>query len=131
VELNYSKDSKVLKMVLDIFGSNVKKLFLTHCTNIDMAYFASICTKLEQLTFDNCSFIIDDSEAFSRWTQETFLPKLTLFRSAFCCLGLWGNLIEKKSSLVHLSLQCCHIGTNVIIYKMFIFFFIISFLFML
>ena len=125
------KDPKVLKMVLDVFGSNVKKLVLTYCTNIDMAHFASTCIKLEQVTFRWCSFINDDSEAFSRWTPETFLPKLTLFRSDFCCLGLWGNLIEKKSSLVHLSLQCCHIGTNVIIYKMFIYFVIISFLFML
>jgi len=107
---------KFVKIVLDIFGPNVKKLVMKHCANIDMAYLGSCCTKLEQLAFDSCSFIMDGSKASSGHTPETFLPKLTHFESRCCCLGVWGDVIEKKSTLRHLSLQCCHIGTNVIKY---------------
>ncbi len=104
-----NQNPKFLKMVLDIFGPNVKKLALENVTNIDMVYLASICLNLEQLTFSWCRFIIEDSEASSRrWTPETFLPKLTHFRSDDCCLGVWGCLIERKSTLAHLSLSCCH-----------------------
>jgi len=117
-----------VKIVLDILGPNVKKLVLNNCADIDMAYLGSCCTKLERLTFYDCSFIMDYSKASSRHTPETFLPKLTHFESRDCCLGVWGELIEKKSTLSHLSLECCHIGKNVIIEKCFIYLGIISFL---
>ncbi len=110
-----------LKMVLDIFGPKLKKMELWNIRGIDMAYLASICTELDQLTLGNSSVEKIESEAAcKRWSPDTFLPKLMRFRTInnleFNCLGFWGLLIEKKPTLVHLSLDCCHIGRKVIIF---------------
>jgi len=78
----------LLKMILDIFGPNLKKIeFKIGCT-IDMEYLASVCTKLEQLTIDYSRVImVDSDEAASRWTPETFLPKLTHLVQTGSCLN--------------------------------------------
>ena len=112
-------DSKIVKMILDIFGSPLKKLEFWCASEIDMNYLASTCSNLEQLRFDETGIIIDNSENASSWTQENFLPKLTHFRmDRGNCLGpIWGGLIENKKKLVCLALKCCHIGTNVIFFS--------------
>ena len=99
---------KFVKMILDIAGPTLKTLDFKYGCAVDMDYLASTCPKLEHLTFDH-SNIINNSEAASRWTPETFLPKLNHFRTRNVfgkCLGSWSILIEKKSTLAHLSLQC-------------------------
>jgi len=109
-------DQEFVMMVLDTFGPNLKKLMLSGIGwDVDMAHLASICTNLEHLTLFDAR-INHDFEAACGWTPDTFFPKLTHFQSNNSyskCLGVWGVLIEKKSTLVHLSLQCCHIGTKV------------------
>lgn len=124
MELSF-RDPKFLKMVLDSFGPNLKKIvFKRMDCNVDLAVLAPICTKLEHLSFhDDPARIIMDFAAASQWNPDTFLPKLTHFQIRHSrwfdhnCLGHWAVLIEKKSTLVHLSLDCCHIGTNVILFK--------------
>ncbi len=115
-----SVDREFVTMILDVYGRNLKKLTLSGISwDIDMAYLASICTNLEHLTLlDACINL--DFEAACGWTPETFFPKLTHFQtnnSKSKCSGVWGVLIEKKSKLVHLSLQCCHIGTIVLFFN--------------
>ena len=115
-----------LEMVFDTFGPTLKKLELTSC-GVDMGYLASTCTNLEHLSLRTVSFI-NDSAASGHWTQETFLPKLKFFlnrpgpnRFGSCLGQIWGSLMEKKSSLTHLDLECCHFGTNVIPFSYYIF----------
>ena len=112
IKISYC-DSKIAKMILDIFGSTLKKLEFWQCGEMDMNYLASTCEELEHLTFHYTG--INHSVDASAWTQKTFLPKLTYFRMhRGSCLGpIWGALIENKKELVCLTLDCCHIGTNV------------------
>ncbi len=108
-------DSESVKMISDIFGPTLKKLKFYGC-RIDMGYLASTSTKLEHLSLHHTT-TINESEAAISWTPKTFLPNLTRFRNNYPfgnCLGpIWGALIEEKSTLTHLSLECCHIGTDV------------------
>jgi len=100
-------------MILDIFGSTLKKFEIWYGSGMDMNYLASTCKELEHLTFHYTG--INNSENASSSTQENFLPKLTHFRmDRGSCLGpIWGALIENKKELVRLSLDCCHFGTSV------------------
>lgn len=107
-------DFESLKMALDTFGSNLKRLEAKNCYCFNMAYLASVCTKLERLSLLYWGIAdSDDDTAATCWTPQTFLPLLTHFKMVNGCLGVWAPLIEKKSTLVSLSLECCHIGTNV------------------
>lgn len=105
--------SETVKMILDIFGSTLKQLEIWFGPEMDMSYLASTCEELEHLTFHYTG--INHSVDARAWTQKTFLPKLTYFRmDRGSCFGpIWGALIENKKELVCLSLDCCHIGTNV------------------
>ena len=112
-------DPNFVKMVLEIFGPKIKNLFLNVGCDIDMNFVASNCTNLKNIAIHE-SNIMMDIEAAGRWTPETFFPKLkNVFRTSpmDVCLGVWGLLIEKKSTLTHLSLRCCHIGTDVTLFK--------------
>lgn len=102
-------------MVLDTFGANLKKLEMENgkSCGFNMAYLASVCIKLERLSLNRGIVDSDDDTAATCWTPLTFLPLLTHFKIVDGCLGVWAPLIERKSTLVSLSLKCCHIGTNV------------------
>ena len=117
--------------VLKIFGPQIKNLVFGVEFDVDMHYLASNCANLETIDFLDSKIL--DSEAASRWTPETFLPKLKkVYRTSWSwkdgCLGVWGLLIEKKSTLAHLSLRCCHFGTNVALFKYLFRYLIIVFL---
>ncbi len=119
-------DPEFVMMVLNTVGPNLKKLVFTSTYRrdyaINMDYLASICVNLEHLAFYGSAGFIMDPETASRWTPETFLPKLTHFQS-HQCLGIWSNLIKRKSTLVFLSLRCCHIGTKVMPFSIYLFLF--------
>ncbi len=46
------------------------------------------------------------------WTHETYLPALIELRTN-ACLGNWSPLLERKSTLTQLALNCCHVETQV------------------
>ena len=118
---------KFVKMILDIAGPTLKKLDFKYGCDVDMDYLASTCPTLEHLTFDATN-VINDLVTASRWSPETFLPKLKHFRTRNTlrkCLEFWSAIIETKSTLAHLSLQCCHIGTDVIPFAYYYYFFLI------
>ena len=99
--------------VLNALGPALKKLTLKRC-DFDMAWLSS-CTQLQHLTINCCSLRTDKliTRGHNNWTHATFLPVLTEFQSNVC-LQKWAPIFEKKSTLVKLTLNCCHIATKVI-----------------
>jgi len=80
-----------------------------------MAHLAVTCTELEDLCFSSLTSLhLEADDPSSCWTSDTFFPSLKTFRS-HTCLGIWSSLFEGKSELENLQLNCCHIGTDVII----------------
>jgi len=106
-----------VKRILEAIGSNLTTLRFESCKQIDFQLLAS-CSKLEKLSIDGYSTIKSEiNDAAIHWTSGgCFLPSLTTFECSVC-LGGWSPLmIEKKSTkLTRLSLECCHIGTQVLI----------------
>ena len=109
--------SALVKPILNVLGASLTSLSLCNLViryPVDMAQLASCCTQLVKLSLFKCNiFNARDVDAAGRWTEDTFLPLLTSFKSVDTCLGVWAPLIEKKSKLVELELNCCHIGTKV------------------
>jgi len=49
------------------------------------------------------------------WTEDQiFLTLLKNFESYDLCLGsYWASLIKRKSTIVHLAIDCCHVGAYI------------------
>ena len=102
-----------MKPVLDGLGAALKSLDLYRCS-IDMGQLG-YCSKLERLSIVKSPINTKDVDAASTWKSDTYLTSLTHFRTD-ACLGVWAQLlIERKCGLVDLSLDCCHIATDVTI----------------
>ncbi len=106
-------NSKYVELVLEVFGPALKSLTLSGCKQIDMLLLGTCCVQLEHLSILEQSSIKREEIHPTDWNSDTFLPGLKSLRS-HCCLGVWGSLIERKSTLIDLHLDCCHIGTRVI-----------------
>jgi len=95
-----------------VFGPTLKQLTFQQCTEINLADLAS-CSQLESLRILNSSIAYpQENEAVLMDSQALFLPLLKKFKSG-TCLGVYSRLFEQKSTLTHLALVCCHIGTKV------------------
>jgi len=104
---------KIMKPILASFGSVLQALFISDCDQVNLAHLAS-CVVLDSLMLLDSTISSEGSDTISCWTPKTFLPSLTeLVVVCGPCLGLWAPLLEAKSTLVRLDLNCCHIGTNV------------------
>jgi len=105
--------TEYMRPVLNALGPNLKKLTLKRC-DFDMAWLSS-CTQLQHLKINCCSLRTDKlaTRGHNNWTHATFLPVLTEFQSNVC-LQKWAPVFEEKSTLVKLTLNCCHIATKVI-----------------
>jgi len=102
-----------VKPVLDSLGAALKSLDLYRCS-IDMGQLG-YCSKLKRLLIVKSPINSEDADAASNWTSDTYLNSLTHFRTD-ACLGVWAPLmVERKCRLVDLSLDCCHIATDVTI----------------
>ena len=106
------------KLILNLVETTLTSLRLENSLSrhpVDLDQLASCCIKLEKLSLVGCIILnAQDVDAAGRWNSDTFLPLLTKFKSdRNTCLGVWSPLIEKKSKLVELELNCCHIGTKV------------------
>ena len=106
---------RCLPPVLNVFGSTLESLKLESCpTPIDLALLAP-CIALEDLSIFHCTVICEGKDpTSSRWTSDTFLPSLDSLVTYRCCLAVWASLLETKSTLMHLDLDCVHIGTSVL-----------------
>ncbi len=101
-----------VKPILNVFGPTLKQLTLEHCSNINFSDLAS-CKQLESLRIRNSSLANpQENEALLMDPDLSFLPQLKKFKSGIC-LGVYSRLFEGKTSLTHLTLRCCHIGTEV------------------
>ena len=110
-----SVDSQFMNPILAAFGSVLLTLSISDCDHVNLARLAS-CAVLVNLTLCSCTISSEGSDTICFWTPKTFLPSLTDLMVENSCLGLWAPLLEAKSTLVRLTLNCCHIGTNVCLY---------------
>ncbi len=109
----YGVHPRCLPPVLNVFGSALESLHLESCPSpIDLGLLTS-CIALEDLSIFHCIVICEGNDPSSRWTSETFLPSLNSLVTYKCCLGVWASLLETKSTMMHLHLDCVHIGTSV------------------
>ncbi len=101
-----------VKPILKVFGPGLENLKAKFCSFFPMAYLLS-CPKLRSLSI-LFGFSRDDMKEYERSNVNpvTFLPQLESFETNFC-IGPWSTLIEQKSTLTRLILDCCHIGTGV------------------
>ena len=101
-----------VKPILNAFGPTLKQLTFEQCCKINLADLAS-CSQLENLRILNSSLANpQENEAVLMDSKSSFLPLLKKFKSG-TCLGVYSRLFERKSTLTHLALGCCHVGTNV------------------
>lgn len=86
---------------LDVsFSGELNMLDLLGCSNLEILHISSK---------DKNFSLMDSGEMGSSFSPNTFIPQLKEFRSDIC-LDAWSYLFENKSSLVQLTLNCCHIG---------------------
>lgn len=101
-------NSRCVAPVLNVFGSTLVSLDLRSCPlPIDLALLAS-CNVLKDLYIYECTIISKGTDPTIRWTSETFLPSLESLVTESCCLGVWAALLETKSTLDRLELECYH-----------------------
>ena len=105
-----------MKAILKAFGNGLQHLTLDSCRQINVADLMTYCTELESLNILGDSSMkpkmMESTECFLD-EAVTFLPNLKNLKSEIC-LGDWSYLFEEKStSLVRLTLSCCHIGIKV------------------
>jgi len=101
--------SEYVTPILKVLGSELEKLTFLYGSELVIQDLA-LCPKLEKLQILPWSFFqLLDSGEIDPLNPATFLSQLRVFQSNFC-LGKWSDLFENKSSLVSLSLHCCHIG---------------------
>ena len=98
-----------------MFGPGLKELHIDDCTQIDLQKLVR-CFQLQELfiTGSAGSFLLakENEKEHLLSNMDTFLPALTCFQSDIG-LGEGSCIFERKSSLVHLFLSCCHIGMGV------------------
>ncbi len=103
-----------MEPILDVFGPGLKELEFANCTQIDLQKLARFFQLQELCIMGSDSSLLakENEDEHLLLNTDTFLPALTCFQSDIC-LGKWSFIFEKKSSLVHIFLSCCHIGMRV------------------
>jgi len=70
----------------------------------------ALCQQLESLKLAGESKLCAvEDDGYTSLDEKSLLPKLKKFHCDMC-LGNLSNLIEGKQNLVHLHLNCCHVG---------------------
>lgn len=106
--------SEYINVILKVFGSNLKHLTIENSKNVDLSTLMNF-TLLESL-------VLKDGVQLKRMTTDKptlnpglFLPKLKTLESEICLGAYWTRVFEQKASLTRVALNCCHIGTKVIL----------------
>lgn len=104
---------KFIGSILTTFGTELIHLTFIACEQINLPILAP-CQRLESLRIhsSNSSLIDVEETKLTELNKRTFLPTLKSFESHIC-LGVLSRLFEEKSTILHLVLNCCHIGTEV------------------
>ena len=101
-----------VKPLLKVFGPKLKGLTFESGRKVNMMDLVP-CNELETLRIQAYSL---DKEALKvaglSLKADSFLPRLKSIKSELC-FGPLSRLIEDKPTLVHLDLNCYHIGTRV------------------
>ncbi|KAI9555851.1 hypothetical protein GHT06_018368 [Daphnia sinensis] len=101
------------KAILTAIAAQLTQLTFVSCDRIDIAGLIA-CKELEVLRiFLASSLVLQTEDPEERYSPpEAFLPKLSRLESDICLHAQYSHLFEEKSSLLHLDLDCCHIGTK-------------------
>lgn len=102
-----------VRVILKTFASSLKQVTFKSCQNINLVDLMP-CTQLESLCILESSSLKGTKVEPDGLSPSAFLPHLKSFESNIC-LGLWSLLLEGKHELTHIILECCHIGTKVIL----------------
>ena len=103
-----------LELFFDKFGPSLTSLELLFSRKFEMSLLAC-CNQLKHVKMRYCSFNLEANISTELQSDpDSYLPLLENF-TADDCLGRWATLIERKSTLVHVEIHCCHIGTDVIL----------------
>ena len=113
-----------MQIILTVFGPELQQLTYNFCPEINLEEL-SPCVKLKQLSILNPrSSLLLNSKGNS--PKLDFLTQLKSLESDTCLGSYWSRIFEEKSSLSHISLYCCHIGTKVIFIIYFYYFQILN-----
>ena len=107
---------KFVKPILKIFGPGLRHLTFWSFAEFNMADLIP-CNLLESLRiYGSLSSILEppSNEVNIILRAHSFLPQLKVLKSDIC-LGQWLRLLEEKPEMTHIVLNCCHIGTEVIL----------------
>ena len=102
-------DSAYVKSILRALGPHLKRIEFHSCTQLDPEVL-KYCKKFKHLVLRNCSF---KPKKRGDVRSGRFLPFLEVLDSD-TCLESWAPLFEVKRTLKDLTLNCCHIGTEVL-----------------
>ena len=102
-----------VRVILKAFASSLKQVTFKSCQNINLMDLMP-CTQLEGLCILESSSL-EETKAEPDGLSFSFLPHLKSFESNIC-LGLWSLWLEGKHELTRIILECCHIGTKVILH---------------
>ena len=104
-------DPRFMKPLFSAQSAQFDNLAISKCYQLDMTAFIP-CAQLTTLCIEYFS-LNSDINPPAGLNSLNFLPNLDCF-VADDCLKTWAPLIEgKRDKLKHLTLHCCHIGTNV------------------
>lgn len=103
---------------MKVFNQTLQHIELNGSESIYLQDLA-VCNQLEslQLFYRFRSGLKESNEGPTAFDADNFLPKLKVFESA-ACLGPLSSLFEGKSNLIHLKLNCCHVGGHKVSYKL-------------
>jgi len=103
-----------VRVILNAFAPSLKSVTFNSCQDIN-AMDLIPCYQLETLRILKSSSLAEINIDPGRLSPSSFLPHLKSFESAIC-LDRWTLWLEGKPELTHVVLDCCHIGTSVILH---------------
>lgn len=102
---------KYVKAILQVFAPTLKHVTFNSCKNIDILDLIP-CVQLKTLRILKSSSLAVTKMDPGRLSSSSFLPNLKSIESDIC-LDCCTLLLEGKSELVHVVLNCWHNGTEV------------------
>lgn len=101
------------KAILTAIGAQLSQLTFVSCERIDLTDLIP-CKELDVLRiFLASSLWLPTEDSEERYSpSEAFLPKLNRLESDICLHARFSHLFEERSTLLHLDLECCHVGTK-------------------
>ena len=107
----YQVTAEYRKPVIQALGKNLISLTLADCQNVDLLDLLD-CPSIETLRLlMSCTLIARQPASPISGDPESFLPNLKTLESEIC-LKNFSPVLQEKSSLTNMNVECCHIGAS-------------------